>query len=34
MNLKCKAILNINVINFLIIHITMDFNKNHINNYG
>jgi hypothetical protein len=34
MNLKCKAILNINVVNFLIIHITMDFSKNHIKNYG
>jgi hypothetical protein len=30
MNLKCKAILNINIVNFLIIHITMDFRKNHI----
>jgi hypothetical protein len=34
MNLKCKAILNVNIVNFLIIHIKMDFSKNHIKIYG
>jgi hypothetical protein len=32
MNLKCQVTFNINTINILIIHITIEFNDNHIIN--
>jgi len=34
MNLKCKVIFNINIVNFLIILVILSFNKNHIKIYG
>jgi hypothetical protein len=34
MNLKCKVILNINIFNFLVIHVAINFSGNHIKNYG
>jgi len=34
MNLRCKLIFNINIVKFLIIYITIDFNENHIEKYG
>lgn len=33
-NLKCKVIFNINILNFMIIHVTIDFNENHIKEDG
>jgi hypothetical protein len=30
MNLNCKAIFNINIVNFLIIYVAIDFTGNHI----
>jgi hypothetical protein len=32
-DLKCEAIFNINVVNFLIIHVTIDFDVNYIKIY-
>jgi hypothetical protein len=34
MNLRCKVIFNINIVKFLIIHITINFNENNIKKYG
>jgi hypothetical protein len=34
MNLKCKNMLNINMIKILIIHIVIDCSGNHIKKYG
>jgi signal recognition particle GTPase len=31
-NIKLKTILNINIVNFLIIHVVIDFNWNHYKN--
>lgn len=33
-NLKCKVIFNINILNFIIIHVTIDFNEDHIKEDG
>jgi hypothetical protein len=34
MNIKCKAIFNIDIVNFLIIHVAIDkFSENHIEKY-
>jgi len=33
MNLKCKVIFNIKIINFLIIHVVIDISENHIWKY-
>jgi hypothetical protein len=30
MNLNCKAIFNINIVNFLIFYVAIEFSKNHI----
>jgi len=34
MNFKCKVIFYINIVNFLIIHVVIDFSDNHIKEYG
>jgi hypothetical protein len=34
MNFKCKPMFNINIFYFLIIYVTIDFNGNHLKNYG
>jgi hypothetical protein len=33
-NVKFKALFKINIINFLIIHVVIDFNGNHPENFG
>jgi hypothetical protein len=33
-NVKFKAIFKINIVNFLIIHVVIDFNRNHYKNIG
>jgi hypothetical protein len=33
-NVKFKAIFKINIVNFLIIHVVIDFNGNHHNVFG
>ncbi len=34
MNLKCKVIFNINIVTFFLNHLTIEFNENHLGNYG
>jgi hypothetical protein len=34
MNLKCNIIFNIDIVNFSIIHVVIDFNENHNKSYG
>jgi hypothetical protein len=34
MNLRFKVILNISFVNFLFIHVAIDYNDNHIEKYG
>ncbi len=34
MNLRFKVILNISFVNFLFIHVALDYNENHIEKYG
>jgi hypothetical protein len=34
MNLKCKVIFNINIVKYFLNHLTIEFNGNHLKNYG